>query len=222
MQARIGAERPYGSARRPHVRLFIFSFVISIPRLASRHYLLPPSRLDHRRKINGEQITFLPVLTASHLPSSVLFAFLFLLYFRQRRSTLSRSHTALVRSRTFLITFLPFLLTFSLLSSTFFLNVRHNDDAFTYPSPTPILLPPDTITNRRNSHVFKQASSSRTALEHPFPINLSVCLFLFFYPPACISVLSSSRRLRSWTRCPHRASFLITPHLLSSILSWAT
>ncbi len=89
----LGAERklPCRSARRPRVRPLHFH---------------PPSRLDHRRKTNRERITFHPTLTASRFPLFFLFVFLFSLSFRQRRSILSRSSTALVRPRTFSNTFL--------------------------------------------------------------------------------------------------------------------
>src|SRR5258708_1332221 len=76
-----------------------------------------------------------------------LISFPFFLYFRQRRSILSRSSTALVHSGTFLYRFLfIFADIFLYFLSTIFLNVRHNDYAFIYPSPTPILLPTNTIT----------------------------------------------------------------------------
>jgi hypothetical protein len=54
-------------------------------------------------------------------------------------------------------------------------------------------------------------------------LSIYQCVFpLLFYPPVCISVLSLTRHLCSWTRCPHCASFLITPLLFPSILSWTT
>src|SRR5260221_13634529 len=80
-----------------------FSFVISSrlpPPLSPSLSTRPPAQ-DNR-----ERITFHPTLTASRFPLSFLFVFLFSLYFRQRRSILSRSSTALVRSGTFLYRFL--------------------------------------------------------------------------------------------------------------------
>src|SRR5713226_1747138 len=79
---------------------FHFSFVISIPHLASRHYFCPPSRLDHRRKTNCEQITFRPTFTVSRFPF-FFSCFSLPLYFRQRGSTLSRSCAAPVCSLDF-------------------------------------------------------------------------------------------------------------------------
>src|SRR5216684_2384776 len=97
VQARSGAERPH----RPRVD---FPFILLSSRLASRLHFHPPSRLD-RRKTNCEQITSHPTLTASRFPFLSLFVSPLSLYFRQRRSTLSRSSTAPVRSRTFLVLF---------------------------------------------------------------------------------------------------------------------
>ncbi len=93
---RVGA--PVGHAFDP------FSLLSS--RLAFRLHFHPPSRLDYRRKTNRERTTFHPTLTASRFPLFFLFVFLFSLSFRQRRSILSRSSTALVRPRTFSNTFL--------------------------------------------------------------------------------------------------------------------
>src|SRR5713226_4951010 len=56
-------------------------------------------------------------------------------------------------------------------------------------------------------------------IRHIFHINLTVCLPSSL---ACVSVPSSTRHLCSWTRCPPRAPFLITPLLFLSILSWMT
>src|SRR5258707_956725 len=50
----------------------------------------------------------------------------------------------------------------------------------------------------------------------------SVSSLFSSYSLACVSVPSSTRHLRSWTRCPPRAPFLITPLLFLSILSWTT
>src|SRR5258708_6655462 len=50
----------------------------------------------------------------------------------------------------------------------------------------------------------------------------SVSSLFSSYSLACVSVPSSTRHLRSWTRCPPRAPFLITPLLFLSILSWPT
>src|SRR5258707_9857484 len=100
----LGLERklPCRSARWPHVRR-LFPFIISSrfsPLLSPSLSTRPPAQ-DNR-----ERITFHPTLTASRFPLSFLFVFLFSLYFRQRRSILSRSSTALVRSGTFLYRFL--------------------------------------------------------------------------------------------------------------------
>src|SRR5258708_39121555 len=124
-------ERPSATRR---LLSFLFTF-----RLAYRLHFHPPSPLDHRRKTNCERITSHPTLTASRYPFLTLLVFPFFLYFRQRRSILSRSSTALVRPRTFSNTFLLTFADIFLSFSTFFLNIRHNDDTFTYPSPT--LLP---------------------------------------------------------------------------------
>ena len=135
---RVGA--PVGHAFDP-----FFSLLSS--RLTFRLHFHPPSRLDHRRKANRERITFHPTLTASRFPLSFLFVFLFSLYFRQRRSILSRSSTALVRSGTFLYRFLfIFADIFFIFPSTIFVNIRHNDYMFTYPSLMLTLLLTDTIT----------------------------------------------------------------------------
>src|SRR5216684_2894634 len=100
---RLGSERkrPHRSARRPRVDSS-FSFVISSrfsPLLSPSLSTRPPAQ------DNCEQITSCPTLTASRFPLFILFVSLSL-YFRQRRSTLSRSSTALVRSRIFLYRFL--------------------------------------------------------------------------------------------------------------------
>ena len=208
IQARIGAERP---SERPSATRSTFDFFFCHPHSSSRFSPIPSHTLSTRppAQDNREQITFLPTLTAPDLPFSFLFVFSLSLYFRQRQSTLSHSSTAPVRPRTFLN---RFLFIFADISLTTFLYIRHNDDAFTYSSPTPLLLPPDSITNCRDSNVFKQASSLRTALEHLLlDINLSVCLFsLLFYSLVCVPTIPSTRHLRSWNCRPHRASSRIS------------
>ena len=141
----LGSERklPYRSARRPRVRR-TFSFVILSclpPPLSPSLSTRPPAQDKPRTNHFPSHSHSLP-LSPFHL-----ICFSLSLYFRQRRSTLSRSSTALVRSRTFLYTFLfIFADIFSIFPSTIFLNVRHNDDAFTYPSSTPTFLPTGMIT----------------------------------------------------------------------------
>lgn len=62
-----------------------------------------------------------------------------------------------------------------------------------------------------------------------YHINL-VCLspLFLFYPLACVSCVSvlsldsAIALVETWTRCPPRASSLITPHQFLSILSWTT
>src|SRR5260221_2026583 len=132
------SERPLATRSTP------FSFYHLISLLAST-LTLP---LDSTTGTRQPRTNHFPSHSHS-LPLSpfYLISFPFSLYFRQRRSILSRSSMALVRSETFLYRFLfIFADIFLYFLSTIFLNVRHNDYAFTYPSLMPILLPTNTIT----------------------------------------------------------------------------
>src|SRR5260221_9860002 len=140
------SERPLATRSTP------FSFYHLISLLAST-LTLP---LDSTTGARQPRTNHFPSHSHS-LPLSCfyLISFPFSLYFRQRRSILSRSSTALVRSRTFLYTFLFIFADISFIfPSTIFLNVRHNDYVY-LPIPDA-----DPLTNEYDyqsvgTHVFK-------------------------------------------------------------------
>src|SRR5258707_3593513 len=117
----------------------LLSFLLSF-RLTSHLHFHPPSQLDHRHKTNCEQITSHPTLTASHYPFFILFVSPFpcTLGNDNRFSAAAAWHSYAPEHS--LIHFSLLSLTFFFLFSTFFLNVWHNDNVFTYPSLTPLPL----------------------------------------------------------------------------------
>jgi hypothetical protein len=140
--------------------------------LAFSPTLTPPFRLDHRRKTTANKSLPVP-LSASRYPFFNLFVFLFSLYFRQRRSTLSRSSTALGPAYAPEHSLKKKIIHFSLFSLTFSLFSFYN-----FPErlaqrrrvylPIPDADPPTNGYDYQGvgTHVFiKQASSSRTALD---------------------------------------------------------
>ncbi len=120
IQARIGAERPYRSARRPRVRLFDFFFCHL--HSSSRFSPLPSHTFSTRppAQDNREQITFLPTLTAPDLPFSFLFVFRFLCTLGNDNRPLATAARHQYAPEHSSIDFSSFLLTFLLLLSCTF------------------------------------------------------------------------------------------------------
>ncbi len=129
--------------------------------LTFRLHFHPPSRLDYRRKTTANESLS---ITLSQPPAFPFSSYLFplSLYFRQRRSTpfhpicfpfpctLGNDDRLSATAAWHSYAPEPFLFIFAdiffIFPSTIFVNVRHNDYTFTYPSPMLTLLPTDTIT----------------------------------------------------------------------------
>ncbi len=119
---RIGAPVGHASESTPH-----FSFVISSrlsPLLSPSLSTRPPAQ------DNCEQITFCPTLTASRFPFFILIVFLFPCTLGNDDRPLAAAARHQYAPEHSSIDFYP---------SSIFLYVRHDDDAFTYSPPTPIL-----------------------------------------------------------------------------------